>query len=108
MSRFRVKTEALAPKKKGPAPKLFQNERCRICAESAEGVNYNAISCMACKAFYRRVVVAGKELRHVFSQRGHFESTESIDRPLHYRSLDRVLLLIGITYLKTFQVAFLR
>ena len=67
MNRLRVKTEALVPKKKGPAPKLFQNERCRICAESAEGVNYNAISCMACKAFYRRVVVAGKELRLVFN-----------------------------------------
>ena len=67
MNQLRVKTEALVPKKKGPAPKLFQNERCRICAESAEGVNYNAISCMACKAFYRRVVVAGKELRLIFN-----------------------------------------
>ena len=80
MSRFRFKSEALVPKKKGPAPKLFQNERCRICSESAEGVNYNAISCMACKAFYRRVVVAGKELRLVFNQ--NVESEGSIDRLL--------------------------
>jgi len=87
MSRFRFKSEALVPKKKGPAPKLFQNERCRVCSESAEGVNYNAISCMACKAFYRRVIVGGKELRLVFNQirtiMSHTGNNESIDRPFH-------------------------
>ena len=35
---------------------------------------------MACKAFYRRVVVAGKELRLVFYQK--VESEGSIDRHL--------------------------
>jgi hypothetical protein len=58
-------------KKKGPAPKLFKNEACRICGERAEGVNYNAISCMACKAFYRRVVVAGKDLVCIFPSQDH-------------------------------------
>ena len=41
--------ERVQQKRKGPAPKLFKNEACRVCGERAEGMNYNAISCMACK-----------------------------------------------------------
>ena len=81
--------ERVQQKRKGPAPKLFKNEACRVCGERAEGMNYNAISCMACKvrissktqwllwkftfliifqAFYHRVVVAGKALSCIFPE----------------------------------------
>ena len=35
--------------KKGPAPKLFGNERCKICDSRATGFHYNVLSCEACK-----------------------------------------------------------
>ena len=39
--------------KKGPAPKLFGNERCKICDSRATGFHYNVLSCEACKvSFY--------------------------------------------------------
>jgi len=43
--------------KKGPAPKLFGNERCKICDSRATGFHYNVLSCEACKNFFRRAVV---------------------------------------------------
>ena len=35
--------------KKGPAPKLFGNEKCKICESRATGFHYNVLSCEACK-----------------------------------------------------------
>lgn len=35
--------------KKGPAPKLFGNEKCKICDSRATGFHYNVLSCEACK-----------------------------------------------------------
>lgn len=43
--------------KKGPAPKLFGNEKCKICESRATGFHYNVLSCEACKNFFRRAVV---------------------------------------------------
>ncbi|CAG5114102.1 Oidioi.mRNA.OKI2018_I69.chr2.g8173.t1.cds [Oikopleura dioica] len=43
--------------KKGPAPKLFGNETCKICDAKATGFHYNVLSCEACKNFFRRAVV---------------------------------------------------
>lgn len=43
--------------KKGPAPKLFGNEKCKICDSRATGFHYNVLSCEACKNFFRRAVV---------------------------------------------------
>ena len=38
--------------KKGPAPKLFGNERCKICDSRATGFHYNVLSCEACKVSF--------------------------------------------------------
>ena len=35
--------------RKGPAPKLFGNELCKICDSKATGFHYNVLSCEACK-----------------------------------------------------------
>jgi len=43
--------------RKGPAPKLFGNELCKICDSKATGFHYNVLSCEACKNFFRRAVV---------------------------------------------------
>jgi len=45
--------------RKGPAPKLFGNEACKICESKATGFHYNVLSCEACKNFFRRAVVHG-------------------------------------------------
>lgn len=36
--------------------KLFQNEKCTICGAAAKGFKYGAISCEACRVFFRRLV----------------------------------------------------
>lgn len=42
--------------KKGPAPKLFGNEKCKICESRATGFHYNVLSCEACKVAYFQVL----------------------------------------------------
>ena len=39
--------------RKGPAPKLFGNELCKICDAKATGFHYNVLSCEACKVSFR-------------------------------------------------------
>ena len=56
--------------KKGPAPKLFGNERCKICDSKATGFHYNVLSCEACKVsvfnhnrkFYTETIYGGARL----------------------------------------------
>jgi len=46
--------------RKGPKKKLLENEKCSVCSEPATGFNFRVPSCNACKAFFRRSVLAGK------------------------------------------------
>lgn len=59
-SGVKLEMSQMTPKKKskkGPAPKLFGNEKCKICESRATGFHYNVLSCEACKNFFRRAVV---------------------------------------------------
>jgi len=53
--------------KKGPSKKMFQGEKCSVCEDPATGFNYRVVSCNACKAFFRRAVLAGKTFECRFS-----------------------------------------
>ena len=54
-SGVKLEMSQMTPKKKskkGPAPKLFGNEKCKICESRATGFHYNVLSCEACKVCY--------------------------------------------------------
>jgi hypothetical protein len=52
-----VSASPVKKSRKGPAPKLFGNEKCKICQSKATGFHYNVLSCEACKNFFRRAIV---------------------------------------------------
>lgn len=55
-----------APKttrKKGPVPKLYDGECCKICGDKASGFHYNVVSCEGCKGFYRRAILETRAFR---------------------------------------------
>ncbi|CAG5102257.1 Oidioi.mRNA.OKI2018_I69.chr1.g216.t1.cds [Oikopleura dioica] len=50
-------------KKKGPVPKLYDGECCKICGDKASGFHYNVVSCEGCKGFYRRAILETRAFR---------------------------------------------
>lgn len=50
-------------RRKGPVPKLFKDERCKVCGDRATGFHYKVVSCEGCKGFFRRASLETKVYR---------------------------------------------
>ena len=42
---------------------------CQICGEVARGINYNVMSCMPCKTFFRRHALKTKVIFEIFNKK---------------------------------------
>ncbi|XP_075680871.1 uncharacterized protein LOC113797384 [Dermatophagoides pteronyssinus] len=46
---------------------------CVVCGDKAKGMNFNALTCQSCKAFFRRNALSNKELKCSFENRCHID-----------------------------------
>ena len=72
-------------KRKGPVPKLYGDEICLICDDKATGFHYGALSCEACKGFFRRT-----KLKKIIDYRCKFSKNCNIAEQRVDKSVKRI------------------